>query len=73
MRPAWRGVLVGGVIWAWPTLLMDHNAAFIELPHMRKYTVRWRQWEPGGAIDFDPGATDADKALVEAWVKTASA
>jgi hypothetical protein len=52
---------------------MDHNAAFIELPHMRKYTVRWRQWEPGGAIDFDPGATDADKALVEAWVKTASA
>lgn len=71
MSPAWRGVVVGGAVWAWPMLLMDHNAAFAALPHLRNHTARWRQYAPGGRIDFDPGVSDADKALVEEWVGNA--
>jgi len=73
MMPAWRGVVVGGAVWAWPTVLWDHNDAFAALPLLGKYTCRWRQWSEGGSIDFDDGASDEDKALVEAWVKAASA
>lgn len=73
MKPAWRGVVVNGVVWAWPMLLMDHNTAFVVLTHLRDYSCRWRQWTADGLIDFDPGCSDADKALVTAWVTAASA
>lgn len=74
MRPAWRGVVFHGEVWAWPTLLFDHNAAFAAwVPLGEEYTCRWRQWEPGGKIDFDRGVSDEDKAKVEAWVKAVSA
>lgn len=71
MKLAWRGVVDGdGDVVAWPMLLMDHNTAFATLPHLRDYRARWRQWDLGAAIDFDPGVTAEDKAKVEAWVET---
>jgi hypothetical protein len=73
MKPAWRGVVFHGEVWAWPTVLFDHRDAFAAWPSLGEgQTCRWRQWEPGGRIDFDPGASDEDKALVEAWIKAAS-
>lgn len=58
---AWRGVVdEDGDVVAWPTLLLDHNQAFATLGRLRNYRARWRQWEPGGRIDFDPGADPAD-------------
>jgi hypothetical protein len=54
-------------------LLLDHEQAFGKLRHLREYTARWRQWTPGGDIDFDPGVSAEDQAKVEAWVKAASA
>jgi hypothetical protein len=72
MKPAWRGVVWEGEVWAWPTLLFDHNQAFAVFPALNRYTCRWRQWEPGGPIDFDLGASEEDKRKVEAWVKAAS-
>lgn len=71
MTPAWRGVVVDGVVWAWPTLLMDHDTAFGIFPHLRGYTCRWRQWESGGRIDFDPDCTPEDRAHVRAWLVAA--
>jgi hypothetical protein len=71
MRPAWRGIVWNGTVWAWPTLLMDHEEAFRQMPGMRAYTCRWRQWSPGGTIDFDAGCTPEDRALVAAWVAEA--
>jgi len=69
MNPAWRGIVWEGEVWAWPTLLFDHNEAFFKFPSLgEEYTCRWRQWEPGGKIDFDPGASAEDIAKVEAWV-----
>lgn len=74
MKCAWRGAVdQDGDVWAWPTLLQDHGAAFLTLPRLRLARARWRQWEPGGQIDFDPGATPADKKAVEQWVENASA
>ncbi len=71
---AWRGVVdrQGDVV-AWPTLLMDHNAAFAVLPYLKGYRVRWRQWENGAGayIDFDPGASQEDREKVQAWVDAA--
>lgn len=72
-KPAWRGVVVRGEVWAWPTLVLDHNGAFAAFARLRDYSCRWRQWEPGGKINFDPGCSDEDRAKVEAWVKAASA
>lgn len=69
---AWRGVVVGGLVWAWPMLLMDHNTAFRSFSALEYYTCRWRQWSPGGRIDFDPGCSSEDRALVEAWVTAAN-
>lgn len=69
MNPAWRGVVVDGVVWAWPTLLMDHEQAFRLLPHLREYTCRWRQWSPGSEIDFDAGASPADRERVYNWIE----
>jgi hypothetical protein len=68
MKPAYRGVVVDGVVWAWPMLLLDHNEAFAKLPHLERHTARWRQWSPGEGIDFDPGTSDEDKALVTLWI-----
>lgn len=62
-----------GEVWAWPTMLIQHNAAFAIFPPLADYTCRWRQWEPGGKIDFDKGCSEADKDLVTAWVSAASA
>ena len=71
--PAWRGLVVNGTVWAWPTLLFQHKQAFAELPLLaQQHTCRWRQWEPGGRIDFDPGSTAEDRVLVEHWVRTVS-
>lgn len=64
---AWRGVVHDGEVWAWPTVLWDHKAALSILPWLAE-GCRWRQWEPGGAVDFDPGASDEDKRLVEEWI-----
>jgi hypothetical protein len=71
-KPAWRGVVFMGEVWAWPMLLMDHNAAFNAFPSLERHTCRWRQWAQGGRIDFDPGCSEDDKAKVEAWVEAAS-
>lgn len=65
---AMRGVVYRSEVWAWPMLMLDHNQAFMACPMLREYTCRWRQWEPGGRIDFDPGATPEDIALVEDYV-----
>lgn len=66
---AWRGVVdEDGDVVAWPMLLMDHAQAFQVLPRLANYTCRWRQWEPGGRIDFDPDSTPADQAKVEEWI-----
>jgi hypothetical protein len=73
VKTAWRGVVdKDGDVWAWPMLLWDHNDAFGTLPVLKKHRARWRQWDHGGRIDFEPGASDEDKAKVEAWVKAAS-
>jgi hypothetical protein len=73
MKPAWRGFVVDGEVWAWPTLLFDHKDAMATLHALKDYTCRWRQWEPGGRIDFDRGASAEDRAKVEAWVQTVTA
>lgn len=73
MKPAWRGVVFQGEVWAWPMVIWDHNETFAAFPTLRRYTCRWRQWEPGGTIDFDPGCSDEDRAKVEVWVAAASA
>ncbi len=72
----WRGIVdKDGDVIAWPTVLMDHNAAFGVLPSMtsRDYRARWRQWdnEPGASIDFDPGASQEDIDKVQSWVDAA--
>lgn len=72
MKPAWRGIVIFGEVWAWPTLLFDHKDAFNAWPPLKKeMTCRWRQWKPGGKIDFDPDPTpsDEDKAKVIEWVE----
>jgi hypothetical protein len=58
-----------GVVWAWPTVLMTHSEAFVVLPWLSKHTARWRQWNPGEAVDFDEGTSETDIALVNAWVE----
>lgn len=74
MKPAWRGVVLkDGSIWAWPMLLMDHNEAFGALPTLGRHRARWRQWSPGGPVDFDKGASQKDQDRVNAWVKAANA
>ena len=65
---AWRGVVVGGEVQAWPTSLMTHDEAFRVMPVLKRYTARWRQWTPGGPIDFDSGASSHDIALVERFL-----
>ncbi len=72
----WRGIVDrGGDVIAWPTVLMDHNRAFMALPATvsQDYRARWRQWdnEPGARIDFDPGASQEDIDKVQAWVDAA--
>lgn len=71
MRPAWRGVVLDGEVWAWPMLLLTHVEAFAVLPVLSRASCRWRQWEPDGRVDFDPGCTDEERALVQAWVDSA--
>jgi hypothetical protein len=76
METAWRGVVDNdGHIWAWPTLLMTHDQAFAAEVGwaIEDYRARWRQWEPGGPVDFDPGASNEDRAAVVSWVTAASA
>lgn len=69
MKLALRGVVdKDGDVVAWPTLLMDHSQAFGVLPHLADYRCRWRQWEPGEAIDFDPDSTPTDMAAVREYV-----
>lgn len=70
--PAWRGVVLDGHVWAWPTLLLAHNDAFAVLPVLAGCSCRWRQWDPGGTVEFDPGTTDEDKARVLAWIEAVS-
>ena len=61
-----------GEVWAWPTVLFDHRQAFMAWPPLRdEMTCRWRQWEPGGPVEFDhetPGSPE-DQALVREWVE----
>lgn len=63
---------MNGEVWAWPTLVMTHDEAFHNLINLRDYTCRWRQWAPGGPIDFDPGYSREDRNLVIDWVDRAS-
>lgn len=72
MKPAWRGFVFDGEVWAWPTLLMTHNQAMAQMPMLTNYDARWRQWEPGGPIDWDPGVSSEDRWLVEAWLEAVS-
>lgn len=73
MKPAWRGVVLDdGSIWAWPTLLMDHNEAFSKIGLLSDYRARWRQWSADGAVDFDPGTSDTDRLAVQDWVERAN-
>lgn len=55
-------------------LLLDHAAAFDTMNHLRKYKVRWRQWDAEGPVDYDNSRDVApeDKARIEAWVKAAN-
>lgn len=70
MQLALRGVVdKDGDIVAWPMLAMDHDEMFAVLPHLKEYRARWRQWEPGKNVDFDPGASEVDKIAVRAYVK----
>lgn len=71
--PAWRGVVLDtGEVWAWPMLLMDHSQAFAVLPMLQKNRARWRQWSPGGKVDFDPDVSREDLLIVQTWVDAAS-
>lgn len=67
---AWRGFVThDGEIIAWPTLLSEHNffhGTFRTTD--ADFAARWRQWEPGERVSFDPGATPEAKAAVEAWL-----
>ena len=66
MRLAYRGVVDSdGDIVVWPTLLADHSQAFRTLWHLKDYRARFRQWNPGEEVDFDAGASDDDKSMVE--------
>lgn len=58
-----------GEVWAWPMLLWDHNDAMFKLDWLSESTCRWRQWDVGKKVDFDPGASDEDKAKVLAWIE----
>jgi hypothetical protein len=70
MKPAWRGVVFMDEVWAWPMILMDHQQAFTAWRTLEDgMTCRWRQWEPGGKIDFDHGASEEDMAKVREWVE----
>lgn len=69
MKLALRGVMDrDGDIIVWPMLLMDHAQAFQTLRHLADYRVRFRQWEPDGKVDIDPGADPADVAAVQRFV-----
>ena len=69
MKLAYRGVVdEDGDVVGWPTLLADHNAAFVTLYHLRNYQARWRQWEPDGPVDIDQGG-EGHRERIEAWLK----
>lgn len=70
MKPAYRGVVMpDGTVWAWPMLLWDHNQAFAAFDYLSGYRCRWRQWDADKPADFDPGTSDEDKAIVNAWLE----
>lgn len=73
MKLALRGVMgCDGDIHAWPMLLADHATAWRAIPGLDcGLRARWRQWNVGGPVDFDVGATPEDRALVQAYVKVA--
>lgn len=62
--------MLDGEIWAWPTLIWNHNEALNSDMgfFFKNATCRWRQWSPGEGVDFDPGTSPEDRALVEAWL-----
>lgn len=64
----WRGVVYCGEVWAWPTVLFTHDEVFAKWESLQDYTCRWRQWEPGGQPDFDPGCSEEDRRKVEEWL-----
>lgn len=64
---AYRGfVRNDGSVIAWPTLLADHND-FLRTFYAKSddFAARWRQWEPDGPVDFDPGAPDFAREAVK--------
>lgn len=73
MKYAWRGFVDhDGDIVAWPTLLADHNQFhFAFHTSDEDFIARWRQWSPGGKVDFDPGVSETTKQLVNDWVQNA--
>lgn len=69
MKLAYRGVVDrDGTVVGWPMLLLDHAQAFAVLHHLSDYQARWRQWEPDGRVDIDPGGEEHREAI-EAWVE----
>lgn len=67
---AWRGFVTHDhEVIAWPTLLVEHND-FHRLFRTTDadFAARWRQWSPGGAPNFDPGAPQAARDLVAVWL-----
>lgn len=73
MKLALRGIMDrDGDIHSWPTLAMTHNDFFAQLYGIDEcLRARWRQWDADDPVDFDPGVTPEDRALVEAYVKVA--
>ena len=67
---AWRGLVdKNGNVIAWPMLMSDH-VAFHRTFHTNDddFAGRWRQWSPGGEIDFDPDVSPEHRAWVRAWL-----
>lgn len=65
---AWRGLVTPDLdVIVWPTLLATHNDFFAKFGRDEsKYVARWRQWNPGGDPDFDPGASpEAQQAVFD--------
>lgn len=67
---AWRGFVTEDLeVVAWPTLLSDHNNFHRTfMTSDSDFVARWRQWGPGEAPDFDPGATVEEIEAVVEWL-----
>ena len=67
---AWRGVVTKqNEVIAWPMMLATHadfHSTFYT--NDADFSARWRQWNPGGEVDFDPGFTPEAEQAVYAFL-----